>query len=142
MRLRGSGLSAVVMGASMVALSLITACSSGPVAEAGSAVPALMRANGVQQITVQVGDEMKFDPQAISVKAGVPVELTLVGSGNSEHDFSLNEGVSSPVKILAKGQESAIATFTIDRPGAYSFFCSVPGHAFAGMRGSIIVVEG
>ncbi len=83
---------------------------------------------------------MRFDPPVISVKAGVPVEVTLEGVGNSEHDLSLSEGVSSPVKIAAKGQEFAAATFTIDKPGTYGFFCSVPGHAFGGMRGSLVAV--
>src|SRR6266511_3705881 len=100
MRSVPSPLAMIAMASVLV---LLTACSSGPVAEAGSAVPASIGPGGVQQITVRVGDDMRFDPPVISVKAGVPVEVTLEGVGNSEHDFSLSEGVSSPVKIVAKG---------------------------------------
>jgi len=53
------------------------------------------------------------------------------------HDFSLTDGVAQPVKITATGGQSASGTFTIEKPGTYSFDCSMPGHAAAGMRGTI-----
>ena len=111
-------------------------------AEAGSAVPASIGPDGVQRIPIRVADDMRFDPPAISVIAGVPLEVTLEGTGSTGHDFSLNEGVSAPVKIVTKGRESATATFTIAKPGTHSFVCSVPGHSFAGMRGSIVAALG
>jgi uncharacterized cupredoxin-like copper-binding protein len=47
--------------------------------------------------------------------------------------------VSRPVKIEAQGGQTARGAFTIDTPGTYTFVCTVPGHAAAGMRGTITV---
>jgi uncharacterized cupredoxin-like copper-binding protein len=49
----------------------------------------------------------------------------------------LSDGVGQPVKIVAKGGQSATSTFTVDKPGTYNFTCSQFGHAGAGMKGSI-----
>jgi uncharacterized cupredoxin-like copper-binding protein len=38
----------------------------------------------------------------------------------------------------AAGQQAS-GSLTVDEPGTYGFLCSVPGHAGAGMRGSLIV---
>jgi nitrite reductase (NO-forming) len=124
------------------ALALATACAGGPAVPGGpAAAPAPVQAavapTGVQQVTVRVGDGMRFDPSAIAVTAGQPVQLTLESVGGAEHDFTLTEGVARPVKIAAAGQQTASGTFTIERPGTYAFVCSVPGHALAGMRGTI-----
>ena len=73
------------------------------------------------------------------MRAGQPVELTLRNGGSTLHDFALTEGVSGPVKIEAQGGQAANGTFSIDKPGTYTFVCSVPGHAAGGMRGTIIV---
>lgn len=80
---------------------------------------------------------MKFEPASIAVTAGQPVEVTLENTGSLVHDLSLAEGVSQPIKIEAVGGASATATFTVDRPGTYTFLCSVPGHEAAGMKGTI-----
>jgi nitrite reductase (NO-forming) len=116
---------------------LATACgTAGP---ATAPVAAVLAPNGVQQVTVRVAEGMRFEPSAIVVKAGQPVRLTLENRTGAEHDFTLDEGVSSPVKIVARGQQSAVGSFTIERPGSYEFYCSVPGHAMAGMRGTVTV---
>jgi uncharacterized cupredoxin-like copper-binding protein len=109
---------------------LLTACASGST-ESSAAAP------DTQQVTVTVGNAMSFDPSTIAVAAGQPVHLTLRNTGTMPHDFSLSEGVSQPVKITASGGQSASGTFTIDAPGTYAFDCSMPGHAEAGMRGTI-----
>ena len=58
-------------------------------------------------------------------------------TGLMPHDFSLNDGVAQPVNIATNAGQTANGTFTVDTPGTYSFDCSVPGHASAGMRGTI-----
>jgi nitrite reductase (NO-forming) len=122
-------------------LALTTACSSGAAAAGNApgvtATPASTSPTGAQQVSVEVGNSMSFAPATISVRAGQPVELTLRNGGLIPHDFSLAEGVSQAVKIEAGGGSSASATFTIDRPGSYTFTCSVPGHEAAGMKGTI-----
>jgi uncharacterized cupredoxin-like copper-binding protein len=80
---------------------------------------------------------MTFQPAAINVRAGQPIELTLRNDGQMPHDFTLNDGVAQPVKIIAAGGQTASASFTLDTPGTYTFECSMPGHAALGMRGTI-----
>jgi nitrite reductase (NO-forming) len=121
-------------------LILAIACTGGP-ARGGSGAKAPVEApiapDGSQQVTLRVDDNVRFDPPAILVKAGQPVKLTLENRGGSAHDFTLTAGGSQPVKVVASGGQSATGTFTIDRPGTYEFVCSVPGHAMAGMRGTL-----
>jgi nitrite reductase (NO-forming) len=88
-------------------------------------------------VTINVGDAMKFEPAAISVRAGQRLELTLRNSGHMPHDFTLSEGVAQPFKLVVNGGATVSGTFTIDKPGTYAFECSMPGHEMAGMRGTI-----
>lgn len=126
--------------AALLALAaLATGCGgSSGAPDSGPATPATVTADGTQQITLRVARGIAFEPRAIAVQAGKPVELTLVNSVPADHDFALSEGVAQPVKIVAKGGETSTGTFTISQPGTYSFICSVPGHAMAGMRGTIV----
>ncbi|MGH2352435.1 MAG: plastocyanin/azurin family copper-binding protein [Chloroflexota bacterium] len=121
-------------------VALTTACGAAATtggAGAGVAVQAPAAPAGVQQVTVTVGNAMQFVPASFVVRAGQPVELTLRNGGGIPHDFALAEGASRPVTIEAQGGRTARGTFTIDTPGTYVFLCTVPGHAAAGMRGTI-----
>jgi uncharacterized cupredoxin-like copper-binding protein len=123
-------------------VALTTACGAtvatgGP--GASVAIPAPASAAGTQQVTVTVGSAMQFAPASIVVRAGQPIELTLRNGGGTPHDVTLAEGASRPGKLEAQGGQTARGTFTIDSPGTYAFVCSVPGHAAAGMRGTITV---
>ena len=112
------------------ALVLVLAC--------GGPAPSQPPVNAGRQLTIQVNDSMQFAPASIAVEAGQPFELTLQNVGNMPHDFSLSEGVARPVKIEVGAGESATGTFTIDKPGTYSFVCAQPLHALGGMRGTIV----
>ena len=116
----------------MVLASVACASPASSEVTAASAAP-----DGTQQVTINVGDSMKFAPAAISVRAGQPVELTLRNTGQTPHDFMLKEGVAQPVKLTVNGGETTSGTITLDKPGIYTFECSMPGHALAGMRGTI-----
>lgn len=120
----------------VVGLLLLTACSSS--ANGSAARPAGAGSTAASQmVSIQASDSLKFDPSTLTVKAGQPVQLTLSNTGQMQHDWSLDQGAAQPVKIVANAGQSATGTFTIDRPGTYTFICSVPGHAAAGMKGTI-----
>ena len=131
----------VLSGLAVVAgLAMTTACATvatdGP--GAGAAIPAPAAPAGAQQVTVTVGSSMQFAPASLVVRAGQRVELTLRNGGGLPHDFVLADGASHPVKIEAQGGQTARGAFTVDTPGAYVFVCTVPGHAAAGMRGTLM----
>jgi uncharacterized cupredoxin-like copper-binding protein len=90
-----------------------------------------------QEVTIVATDSMRFEPPTLTVEAGRPVHLTLRNTGQAIHDFSLSQGVARPVKVVARGGETASATFTLTRTGTYQFVCSQPGHTMAGMKGTI-----
>ncbi len=134
---------AVLLAALLVVGTLVTAACS-PAAETGAAPapPATLvpvSADGTQRVSVEVGNGMRFDPSSIAVRAGQPVEVTLRNDSGISHDFTLSSGPAQPVKIVAAAGQTATGTFTIDTPGSYTFFCSVPGHEAAGRRGTITV---
>lgn len=88
-------------------------------------------------ITVTMNDTMKFDPATMTVAAGSEVSIHLVNAGAIEHDFSLDE---SDVDEALDGGDEDDFTFTApSEPGTYEYYCSVPGHAQAGMKGELVV---
>jgi len=123
----------------LAAMLVVSACTGGGATTGTTSmpVPAASGSDAVQQVTVTVGNGMSFDPASITVHAGQPVQLTLRNTGLMPHDLSLSDGVAQPVKIAASGGQAASGTFTVDNPGTYAFDCSMPGHASAGMRGTI-----
>ena len=51
------------------------------------------------------------------------------------------EGPNDLHVVHADPGETVTGTFTIDEPGTYTFYCSVPGHREAGMEGTLEVVD-
>src|SRR5215216_4145032 len=117
---------------SAATLALTVACSSG-----ASATPARSQSNSsapstaAQLVTVRGLDTMRFEP----------AQLTFENAGATIHDFTLtsDQGVAQKVQAVAQSKTSSVANFTIERPGTYTFVCDQPGHAPAGMRGTIVV---
>jgi nitrite reductase (NO-forming) len=121
----------------IAALVLLAACSSSTTNSRAAPQPGAASSATAQMVNMQASDSLKFDPSSITVKAGQPVQLTLSNTGQMQHDWSLAQGATQPVKIVANAGQTATGTFTIQFPGTYTFICSVPGHAAAGMQGTI-----
>jgi nitrite reductase (NO-forming) len=122
----------------VVLLPLYVACTatSANKPAGGAAAPS----GASQQLTIKSLDTMKFDPTTLTAKAGQPIQATLDNTGGQiAHDFDITEAVPQPIKISAQPGQKATATFTIDTPGSYTFFCSQPGHEQAGMKGTLTV---
>src|SRR5215211_4895944 len=58
--------------------------------------------------------------------------------GHAHHNFAIKgNGVEQKTPLLESGQS---ATLTVNlSPGTYEYECAVPGHAMAGMQGTLIV---
>src|SRR5689334_10863488 len=120
--------------AAIVAVVLLTACSASSTTSSPSNAPQAGTDASAQMVIVRAIDSLKLDSSTITAKAGQPVQLTLTNTGQMQHDWSLNSGAAQPVKIVANAGQTAVGTFTIQQPGTYTFICSVPGHAAAGMQ--------
>lgn len=102
----------------------------------GTATPAAMAARATQTRTVQ-GSEFSFEPAELTVEAGRPVTVTYENVGQVQHDWVLlGPDGSELAHAHAKPGETATAEFTLE-PGTYEVVCTVPGHADAGMRGTV-----
>jgi uncharacterized cupredoxin-like copper-binding protein len=108
-------------------------------------------------------DELTFEPDLLAVPAGDAVEIILQSEPAVEHDLVVEEVAgagsafsqdehdhdhddddavaSSDLHVVhALAGEQARSLFTIDQPGVYEIYCSIPGHREAGMVGTLEVV--
>ena len=87
-------------------------------------------------------EDMRFTPNRINAKVGVPLTLELANKGTQRHDFNFESlhmaGLGGVESILEPGQSTTI-TLTFDQPGEHTFICTLPGHAAAGMTGAAYV---
>lgn len=82
--------------------------------------------------------EFKFSPTSIQVPLGQKVTFTLNNTGVVEHDVTIQ---AAGFSLTAAAGKSATGDFTFDRAGTFDFFCSIPGHKDAGMKGTLTVVD-
>lgn len=132
----------------IVALTL-AGCGGGGAAQSGS-----------NEFTILGNDNFRFEPAIVTVKAGQQIKLTFKNAGTVEHSFAIlkpgtdlnhmmeeahneearHDELMLEIHELAAGA-SASETFTVPtQPGDYTFACLVPGHAQAGMVGTLKVI--
>ena len=97
---------------------------------AGPAFAARAKAAATIKVTAT---EFKFTLSPTTVKHG-SVIFTVVNKGKLAHDFKI-AGKKTP---LIKPGKSATLTVTL-KAGKYPYLCTVPGHAAAGMKGTLVV---
>ncbi len=80
--------------------------------------------------------DLAFEPAAFTIPANTNVVVTITNLGALPHDFTADQvGVQSV--MLSSGD---VTTITVNAaPGTYQYYCSVPGHRIAGMRGTLTV---
>lgn len=91
-------------------------------------------ANGARRIEVSA-TSFEFDPATIDVDAGEDIAIVLT-SDDILHDFTIDE---LDAHVTSEAGETVEGGFTADRPGTYTYYCSVPGHREAGMEGTLTV---
>jgi len=114
--------------AARTALVLVVAAAALAIAGGALAAPAHKTAT----ITV-TASEFKFKLSSSSAKAG-SITFNVVNKGKLGHDFKIG-GKKTP--LIAPGK-SAKLTVTL-KAGSYPYLCTVPGHAAAGMKGTLKV---
>ena len=77
-----------------------------------------------------------FDPTALEAKAG-EVEIDYTNPSPVSHSVAIDAPGGSAGDVVSGGEVST-ATAKLD-PGAYTFYCTVPGHREAGMEGTLTV---
>lgn len=108
--------------------------------------------------TIEIGgsDDMKYAPNAITVKQGETIRFVVANKGRAFHELVL--GTMQELKEHAEWMkkhpgmehdepymthlgpgESGEIVWQFTKPGEFHFACLVPGHFEAGMLGRIIV---
>ncbi|MEA2445527.1 MAG: hypothetical protein QOJ12_2819 [Thermoleophilales bacterium] len=83
------------------------------------------------------GGALKFDKAALDSPAGA-VTIEMTNAAVVPHDISLRgPGVDQHGKQVSGGGKSTVQADV--QPGSYEFYCSVPGHEQAGMKGTLTV---
>jgi plastocyanin len=103
-----------------------------------TATEAAASGGGGENITLAADKSaLKFDKSALEAKAG-KVTLTMDNPSDIPHAVAI-EGNSVDVdgKTVGKGEKS-VASADL-KPGTYTFYCPVPGHEEAGMKGKLTV---
>ena len=90
---------------------------------------------GAQEIAVQAGD-LWFKPATLEMPAAAPVNITVTNDGRLFHDFTID---TFGFRLSLDPGRSATGGLRALQRGEYRFYCSVPGHADAGMRGTLVV---
>lgn len=79
---------------------------------------------------------LNFSPNEIRVKVGDKVKLTYKNN-MGQHNWTLDE-FNAKTKLVNAGEQETVE-FVASKAGSFEFYCSVPGHRQAGMKGMLIV---
>jgi plastocyanin len=101
----------------------------------GSQEEEMIAEESAREIDVE-GRPFSFTPSVITVQAGERVQVNFMNA-QGIHDFVI-EGTDIRTSVINQGTSESVE-FTLEEPGEYVFYCSVPGHREAGMVGTIIV---
>jgi uncharacterized cupredoxin-like copper-binding protein len=98
------------------------------------AVPAMAHTSRSAATITVTGTEFKFKLSATSVAHGT-VTFKFVNAGALSHDFSID---GKKTAVIGP-KKSATLTVKFAKAGKFAYLCTVPGHAAAGMKGTLTV---
>jgi uncharacterized cupredoxin-like copper-binding protein len=131
MRHIGWSIAAAAIGMVLVGM----ACT----ASSGSASVQTADAASASTYAVTLSDELKIMPAMIDAPANAPLTFDITNEGKSQHSFA----VQAPDQTYETAMLDGGATATLSVPslpeGNYEYLCTVPGHADAGMKGTLMV---
>jgi Cu+-exporting ATPase len=119
---------AFLVGVAIVALAI-----------AGGVLAADRALDGVSQRAAITAKDFRFQPADLTVRAGEWVVVEFTNRDAVVHDWMV-AGIPNVDAPARPGQTSRLR-FVLDEPGAYTVMCSIPGHAEAGMVGTLVVSE-
>jgi plastocyanin len=111
-------------------------------------VDAVPGPDGVQRITVSLGDDLRMHPSVVRVRLGT-VAITFHNTGAVPHEIRLAVGPGSQCASATRcatsvdsgnldAGASSVVRFAVDRPGTLPLICIY--HQSSGMTGSLVVV--
>jgi plastocyanin len=113
----------------------------GVVVVAASALAAvsLAFAGGTTLKLTAAKNKLAYTVKTLKAKSG-KVTIVMKNPSVLTHDVAIKgNGVKVKGKVVGRGGTSTV-TVTL-KPGKYEFYCTVPGHEAAGMKGTLIVTK-
>jgi uncharacterized cupredoxin-like copper-binding protein len=145
----------LVLGATIAALAFAGCGGGGGGSSSTSSAPAASGSTGAAGATgstssgggaaatsslslaADPGGALKFDKSSLSAKAGT-VTITMDNPSSVPHGVAVKgNGANKVGQIVQKGGKSTISVTL--KSGKYEFYCPVPGHEQAGMKGTLTV---
>ena len=80
---------------------------------------------------------MGFTPNVIIAEKGQEITIE-INNIDIIHSFDIDE---FNVHVFLPAASVRTVTFTPNKTGEFMFYCNIPGHTEAGMRGRLIVVD-
>jgi nitrite reductase (NO-forming) len=77
------------------------------------------------------------NPELVASEGDV-VQVTLINGEGAEHDIAFEQPSVASQHVVGKGASTILALRAV-KPGASSYFCTLPGHRQAGMEGKFTV---
>lgn len=121
----------VIIGTLLVSvlLALVSGCGPAP-------APVVVTSTDGADITVHMGRGFIFNPDQIQIRAGQPVTLWLINVDSIPHTFTIDE-LYIDVE-LGRGDDYDLV-LTVEEPGSFEFYCTIPGHRPAGQVGTLLI---
>lgn len=89
------------------------------------------------EIAAEAGGALAFGTTELEAKAGL-VTISMTNPSPVPHDVAIKgNGIDVKGPVALKGGTSSVSARL--EPGTYTFYCSVPGHEAAGMKGTLTV---
>jgi plastocyanin len=119
----------------------LAACGSGPVGRPHSGNVTASTVNGVQQVTITTGPDLRFHPSTFTVHVG-PVRVRLVNQPQNgagpPHNLLVDGHPRDYIPLTQPGETGAV-TFVTPQPGRYRFVCTI--HLAQGQTGTMVVTR-
>ena len=127
------------MGAALLLLIVLSACTPKSSPQGGGYVLTTALRDG-KLVFVGVGSEIAgaINP-VLTAQPGEPVTITLINGEGAEHDIFLPDLDAKTTRVQGPGSSASVTFRAPDRPGAFAYMDSVPGHKEAGMLGYLLV---
>ena len=116
-----------------------TSATPGPAKGAGAAGSAAGGGGGSSvKLSADPSGQLKFDTSSLSAKAG-NVTIAFDNPASIGHDVAVEDSSGKQLGVTDVITQSNADLKLNLKPGTYKFLCTVPGHAAAGMQGTLTV---
>ena len=132
-----------IFGLLLVLTIFVTACGNASAdKKAGNVIEYALKtemANGQMVFTGVGGGIDGFTNPTLTAQVGDTVKVTLTSGDGVEHGITFPDFNAVSDHVVGKGSSTTV-TFTVDKPGAFKYFCEIAGHKEAGMIGELDVM--